>query len=73
MPWRQLGIAFAPEVSGLVAHGFAGVIELAQRFSGSMPAAGHPVFALTWDAGGWAGLPATGPARPSRDQAPGLR
>jgi hypothetical protein len=30
-----------------VAHGCARVIELAQRFSGSMPAAGYPVFALT--------------------------
>jgi hypothetical protein len=29
------------------------VIELAQRFSSAMLAAGYPVFAPTWDAGGW--------------------
>ena len=36
------------------------IIELGERFSGSMLVAGNAAFALMWGVGGLAGLPATG-------------
>jgi MFS family permease len=49
-------------VWGALSYGIytVALVELAQRFSGSMLVAGNAAFALTWGVGGLAGPPATG-------------